>query len=93
MYGEHRKGPYRCKDNGTMRGKFKDQAKGTPISEFVCVCSKMYSYKLAGGEEHKKGKGVKNKVIEKDLMPGFYKDCIALRFWNGSRDGNGARSN
>ena len=46
-------------------GKFKDEAAGKPILEFVGLKSKMYSYKI-GEEEHKKAKGVKKNVVKRN---------------------------
>ena len=36
--------PYYCKSNKKIIGKFKDEACGIPITEFVGLKSKMYSY-------------------------------------------------
>ena len=49
---------YFFNDNKKVIGKFKDEAAGKVIEEFVGLKSKMYSY-LVREEEHKKAKGVK----------------------------------
>ena len=47
------------RENKKVIGKFKDEAAGHPITEFVGLKSKMYSYTA---------KGVKKNVIERDLQ-------------------------
>src|SRR5678815_1880472 len=49
--------------NKKVIGMFKDEAAGQQIEEFVGLRSKLYSYKLAGGD-HKKAKGVKKNVVK-----------------------------
>ena len=51
-------------DNKKVIGKFKDEAAGKVIKEFVGLKSKMYSYTISPEfgvepQEHKKAKGVK----------------------------------
>ena len=47
-------------------GKFKDEAAGKPITEFVGLKSKMYSYRTES-KNNKTAKGVKKNVIGRDL--------------------------
>ena len=62
-------------DNKKVIGKFKDEAAGKPILEFVGLKSKMYSY-LVGEEEHKKAKGVKKNVVKKEIKHRDYLDVL-----------------
>ena len=58
-------------ENKKVIGKFKDEAAGNPIADFLGLKSKMYSYEveLPSGEikNNKKAKGVKKNVIKRDL--------------------------
>ena len=58
-------------ENKKVIGKFKDEAAGNPIADFLGLKSKMYSYEveLPGGEikNNKTAKGVKKNVIKRDL--------------------------
>ena len=47
-------------------GKLKDEAAGKPITEFVGLKSKMYSYRTES-KNNKTAKGVKKNVIGRDL--------------------------
>ena len=50
------------KINKIQRGiKFKDEAGGKVINEFVGLRAKLYSYKMFEGEESKKCKGLRNR--------------------------------
>ena len=66
---------YFFNDNKKVIGKFKDEAAGKPILEFVGLKSKMYSY-LLGEEEHKKAKGVKKNVVKKEIRHQDYKNVL-----------------
>ena len=46
--------PYYCNDNKKVIGKFKDEACGVPIVEFVGLKSKMYSYIISNKKGGKK---------------------------------------
>ena len=59
-----------------MIGKFKDEASGIPINEFIGLRSKMYSYIKDTDECDKKAKGVKKNVIKKDIKHDNYKDVL-----------------
>ena len=58
-------------ENKKVIGKFKDEAAGDPIIEFVGLKSKMYSYKTEN-KENKTAKGVKKNVIKSELCLSDY---------------------
>jgi len=68
------------RDNKKVIGKFKDEAAGKPILEFVGLKSKMYSYLLGESQnspqEHKKAKGVKKIVVKKEIKLRDYLDVL-----------------
>jgi hypothetical protein len=57
-------------------GKFKDEAAGKQIDEFVGLRPKSYSYKMFGGDEHKKCKGIKRNVVKTKITHDDYKNCL-----------------
>ena len=57
-------------------GKFKDEAAGIPIIEFVGLRSKMYSYLLENDQTVKKCKGIKKSVVKKEIIHQNYKDTL-----------------
>ena len=62
------------KKNKKVIGKFKDIACGVPITEFVGVRSKMYSYMKENQKGGKTTKGIKKNVIRKDIKHTDYKN-------------------
>ena len=48
-----------------MIGKFKDEAAGMPIKEFIGLRSKMYSYVKENNKNEKTAKGIRKYVIKK----------------------------
>ena len=54
------------KPEASIIGKFKDEAAGRPIIEFVGLKSKMYSYKTAS-KNNKTAKGAKKNIIKRDI--------------------------
>ena len=62
--------------NKKVLGKFKDEAMGKSIKEFVGLRAKLYSYKMDEGEESKKCKGIKKRVVEKTITHEDYKTCL-----------------
>ena len=66
---------YFSDENKKVIGKFKDEAAGKPILEFVGLKSKMYSYTI-GDEEHKKAKGVKKNVVKNEIRHRDYLDVL-----------------
>ena len=57
-----------------MTGKFKDEASGIPIDEFIGLRSKMYSYLKDTVEYGKTATGMKKNVIKKDIKDENYKE-------------------
>ena len=64
------------KTNKKVIGKFKDEAAGVPITEFVGLRSKMYSYIKENGSGGKAAKGIKKNVIKKDIKHENYKEVL-----------------
>ena len=58
---------YFYKTNKKVIGKFKDEAIDIPITEFVGLRSKMYSYTKDNSKSDRTAKGTKKCVIKKDL--------------------------
>ena len=65
--------------NKKVIGKFKDEAAGIPIVEFIGLRSKMYSYVKDNGKNEKTAKGVRKYVIKKNITHENYKDCLLNR--------------
>ena len=63
-------------ENKKVIGKFKDEAAGMPIREFIGLRSKMYSYVKDSGKNEKTAKGVRKYVIKKNITHDNYKDCL-----------------
>ena len=57
-------------------GKFKDETYGVPITEFVGLRSKMNSYVKDDNKSSRTAKGIKNKVIEKDIKHENYRQVL-----------------
>ena len=64
--------PYYC-NNKKVIGKFKDEACGVPITEFIGLRIKMYSYDEKGG---KTAKGIKKNVIKNNIKHEDYKNML-----------------
>ena len=62
--------------NKKLIGKFKDEAGGEQINEFVGLGSKQYSIKMDNGKEIKKDKGVKASVVKNEISHDDYRDCL-----------------
>jgi hypothetical protein len=69
--------PYHSSHNKKVIGKFKDEAGGVPITEFVGLRSKMYSYVKENGKGGMTAKGVKKYVITNKLTHENFKDVIS----------------
>ena len=79
---------HKCYDetNKKVIGKFKDEAKGRIITEFIGLRPKLYSYIIEGDkdelkklklkQENKKGKGIKATVIKKKLTHENYRNAL-----------------
>ena len=68
--------PYFSELNKKVIGKFKDEAAGIPIVEFVGLRSKMYSYMKDNDKGDKTAKGVKKNVIKKNIKHKDYKNVL-----------------
>ena len=77
--------PYFNKTNKKVIGKFKDEAAGIPIIEFIGLRSKMYSYikdyenKVEEGKKEtitRTAKGIKISVIKQDITHEDYKETL-----------------
>ena len=68
--------PYFDKTNKKVIGKFKDEAAGVPIDEFVGLRSKMYSYMKDNQKGGKTAKGIKKNVIKKNITHENYKNVL-----------------
>ena len=68
--------PYFDKTNKKVIGKFKDEAAGIPICEFIGLRSKMYSYIKDNNEGGKTAKGIKKNVIKENIKHEDYKDTL-----------------
>lgn len=68
--------PYYSDRNKKVIGKFKDEAGGIPIVEFVGLRSKMYSYTKESGNGGITAKGVKRYVIKNKLTHDDFKNVI-----------------
>ena len=62
--------------NKKVIGKFKDEAAGMPIVEFVGLRSKMYSYIKDNEKSSRTAKGIKKNVIKQQLGHDKYKDVL-----------------
>ena len=62
--------------NKKVIGKFKDEAAGMPIVEFVGLRSKMYSYMKDNEQGSRTAKGIKKNVIKQELQHDKYKDVL-----------------
>ena len=68
--------PYFDKTNKKVIGKFKDEACGVPITEFVGLRSKMYSYIKDNDKGGKTAKGIKKSIIKEDITHENYKNTL-----------------
>ena len=62
--------------NKKVIGKFKDEACGVPITEFVGLKSKMYSYIKNDEKGGKTAKGIKKNVIKNNIKHEDYKNVL-----------------
>ena len=62
--------------NKKVIGKFKDEAAGMPITVFVGLRSKMYSYIKDNDKGGKTAKGIKKNIIKKNITHENYKNVL-----------------
>lgn len=62
-------------ENKKELGKMKDETNGVPISEFVGLRSKMYSF-VCDQTEAKRAKGISKVTVDKELRHEHYKDTL-----------------
>ena len=67
------------KSNKKVIGKFKDEASGIPITEFIGLRSKMYSYIKDNDQNNKTAKGIKKIVIKKNIKHDKYKGTRSIK--------------
>ena len=68
--------PYFSAEDKKVIGKFKDEAAGMPIKEFIGLRSKIYSYVKDDGKNEKTAKGVRKYVIKKNTTHDNYNNCL-----------------
>ena len=68
--------PYYCNANKKVIGKFKDEACGVPITKFVGLKSKMYSYVKDNEKGEQTTKGIKKCVIKNNIKNEDYKSML-----------------
>ena len=64
------------KTNKKVIGKFKDEAAGIPIIEFIGLRSKMYSYMKENKKGGKTAKGIKKNVIKNNISHKNYQETL-----------------
>ena len=72
----NKESPFYNVDNKKVIGKFKDESAGIPITEFVGLRSKMYSYVKDNEQTARTAKGIKKQVIKKTLTHDNYKEVL-----------------
>ena len=68
--------PYYWNVNKKIIGKFKDEACGIPITEFIGLKSKMYSYVKDNEKGGRTAKGIKKNVIKNNIKHEDYKNTL-----------------
>ena len=72
----NKESPFYNAVNKKVIGKFKDESAGIPITEFVGLRSKMYSYVKDNEQTARTAKGIKKQVIRKDIKHEDYKNML-----------------
>ena len=67
---------YYCNANKKVIGKFKDEACGFPVVEFIGLKSKMYSYIKDIEKGGKTAKGIKKNIIKNNIKHEDYKNTL-----------------
>lgn len=68
--------PLYSERNRKVLGKLKDETFGDPITSFVALRSKMYSFITLSGEEKKRSKGIKKAVVKKRMRFDDYLETL-----------------
>ena len=72
----NKESPFYNTANKKVIGKFKDEACGVPVVEFVGLRSKMYSYMKDNDKGGKTAKGIKKNIITKNIKHENYKEVL-----------------
>ena len=72
----NKESPFYNAVNKKVIGKFKDESAGIPITEFVGLRSKMYSYVKDNEQTARTAKGIKKQIIIKDIKHEDYKEVL-----------------
>ena len=72
----NKESPFYNTVNKKVIGKFKDESAGIPITEFVGLKSKMYSYVKDNEQTARTAKGIKKQVIRKNITHDNYIDVL-----------------
>ena len=72
--------PLHSQKNKKVIGKMKDECAVAPISEVVCLHSKMYSILLENDKNIKKAKGTTKVVTKKEILHQHHKDALFNKF-------------
>ena len=72
----NKESPFYNDSNKKVIGKFKDESAGIPITEFIGLRSKMYSYVKDNERTARTAKGIKKQVIIKDIKHEDYKEVL-----------------
>ena len=68
--------PYYCNANKKIIGKFRDKACGIPITEFIGLKSKTYSYVKDNEKGGRTAKGIKKNVTKNNIKHEDYKNTL-----------------
>ena len=68
--------PFYDQINKKVIGKVKDEASGVPITEFIGLRSKMYSYIKDNNKGGKTAKGIKKNIIKKNIEHEDYRQTL-----------------
>ena len=68
--------PYHCNVNKKFIGKFNYEACGIPITEFIGLKSKMYSYVKDNEKGGKTAKGINKNIIKNNIKHEDYKNIL-----------------
>jgi hypothetical protein len=79
-------------ENKKVIGKMKDECAGKPITQFIGLRSKLYSFKIDNeNKDHSKCKGVKKSVVKNEITFNDYRTTLTTRMKKDVEQ-NGIRS-